>query len=220
MNYKIIRSRRRTLGLEITRDAQLIIRAPERASLGYIKNIIQKKRSWIEQKQKTASNRYKRLIPKEFVNGEGFLFLGETYRLSIEDIEYPPLTLGKEFRLSRQYLCEAKKVFIEWYRKEAYKKIEERLNWHSYLSGLKYSKFNITGARKRWGSCSAKGNLYFSWRLIMAPLGVIDYVVVHELAHLEERNHSRNFWDKVKTLMPDYKKYRHWLKDNEHTMII
>ncbi|MFC1708829.1 M48 family metallopeptidase [Candidatus Omnitrophota bacterium] len=217
---KIVRSKRKTLALEISRDASLIVRAPKKTPLEYIEKIIQKKRFWIQRKQKTAYSKYRSFIPKEFVNGEGFLFLGDSYRLSIEDIEQPPLTLDKEFRLSRKYLSEGRRVFIEWYRKEAYKKIEERLNWYSYLSGLKCSRFNITNAQKRWGSCNAKGNLCFSWRLIMAPLRVLDYVVVHELAHLEERNHSIKFWSKVKIIMPDYEKYNYWLRDNEYLLAV
>lgn len=217
---KIVRSKRKTLALEISGDASLIVRAPKRISLKYIQEIILKKRFWIQQKQKTALSKYKSFMPKEFVNGERFLYLGDTYRLSVEDIENPPLVLNKEFRLSRTHLSKAKKVFIEWYRRKAYKMINQRLKWYSYLSGLKYNKFNVTNARKRWGSCSIKGNLRISWKLIMAPLEIIDYVVIHELVHLQENNHSRKFWDRVKALMPDYKKYRYWLRENENLLVI
>lgn len=217
---KLVRSRRKSLALEIAADASLIVRAPLKASLEYIEKIVQKKQRWIERKQKIAFDRHSKFIPKRFVDGEGFLYLGDTYRLSIEDTSQPPLVFDNGFRLSRQYLSEARKVFIEWYKREAYKKITERLGWYSYLSGLKYNKFKITNARKRWGSCTAIGNLCFSWRLIMAPLQVIDYVVIHELAHLQQRNHSLRFWNKVKDLMPDHKKYKYWLRDNEHVMII
>ena len=76
----------------------------------------------------------------------------------------------------------------------------------------------ITNALKTWGSCSHQGNLNFTWRLIMAPLNVIDYVVVHELIHLDEKNHSRIFWDKVEILIPEYKGYKEWLKKNGHLL--
>lgn len=85
---------------------------------------------------------------------------------------------------------------------------------------FKYNKVNITNAQRRWGSCSAKGNLNFSWRLIMASLSVIDYVIVHELVHLEEKNHGRSFWTKVKLLMPDYKKHEDWLKKNGYLLTL
>ena len=85
------------------------------------------------------------------------------------------------------------------------KKFPKGADLYAKKRGLKYNKINITNAQKRWGSCSSKGNLNFSWRLVMAPLPVLDYVVIHELVHLEERNHGKSFWDKVKMLMPDHK---------------
>jgi len=217
---RIIRSKRKTLALEIARDASLIVRAPERTSLDYIEKVVYKKRFWIQEKQKIAREKYRKMTPKEFVNGEGFLYLGDTYRLSIVADSDIPLSFDKEFWLSKNYLLNAKQVFITWYKKEAHQKIKERLDWYSTLFGLKYNKFNITDAQKRWGSCSAKGNLHFSWRLIMAPLKIIDYVVIHELIHLTEKNHSKKFWSKVRILLLDYERHREWLKDNGDLLVI
>ena len=85
---------------------------------------------------------------------------------------------------------------------------------------LKYDKIIITGAMKRWGSCSSKGNLNFAWRLVMAPIDIIDYVVVHELSHIVHRNHSKRFWEQVETIFPDYKIKRKWLKEYGCTMVL
>lgn len=217
---KIVRSKRKTLALEIACDAGLIVRAPEGASLDYIEKVVYEKRFWIQEKQKITREKYKKMAPKEFVNGEGFLYLGDTYRLSIVARGDVPLSFDKEFRLSRNYLLNARQVFITWYKQEAHQKIKERLDWYSTLLGLKYNKFKITDAQKRWGSCSVKGNLHFSWRLIMAPLKIIDYVVIHELVHLREKNHSKKFWSKVKVLLSDYERHREWLKDNGDLLVI
>jgi predicted metal-dependent hydrolase len=92
--------------------------------------------------------------------------------------------------------------------------IPERVKYYSELSGLKPAAVKISGARKRWGSCGAKGTLNFAGRLVLAPLSVVDYVVVHELVHLVERNHSKRFWRRVEGIMPDYKVRRHWLRSN------
>jgi len=211
---RIVRSKRRTLALEISQDASLVVRAPIRASIDYIKKIIQQKELWILKKQRAARSKCEIFIPKEFVDGEGFLYLGNTYKLAIEQGRRPSLTLDKEFIISKRYLSEAKKIFITWYRNQAKINIHERLEWYSKFSGIKHIKFNITGAKKRWGSCSGKGNLNFSWRLIMAPLKVIDYVVVHELAHVIVKNHSKAFWTKVASIMPDYKSHKDWLRHN------
>ncbi|MFC1480550.1 M48 family metallopeptidase [Candidatus Omnitrophota bacterium] len=217
---KIIRSKRKTLALEVAHDASLIVRAPEMVSNEYIEKLVHKKRFWIQDRQKAILEKNTKIAPKEFVNGEGFLYLGNTYRLSIVNDNPLPLTFDKEFRLLRGCLPNARQKFIDWYKKEAYEKIKQRLDWYSATSGLKYNKVNITSAMKRWGSCNAKGDLFFSWRLIMAPWKVIDYVVIHELSHVVVKNHSTNFWNKVKVMLPDYEKSRKWLKENEHLLRI
>jgi predicted metal-dependent hydrolase len=219
---KVIRSKRRTIALEIGRDATLIVRAPESLSLDYIEKLVYKKRAWIEKKQERARIRYARVASREFVNGEEFLYLGAFYPLSIVAGTDIPLTLsnGREFRLSRDYHPHARQVFITWYKIEAYTMIKRRLGRYSALSGLGYNKFDITDARRRWGSCNTKGHLRLSWRLIMAPLRVIDYVIVHELVHLTEKNHSEEFWERVRIFLPEYKKDRKWLKVNGDSLFI
>jgi predicted metal-dependent hydrolase len=215
---KIIRSKRRTIALEVSRDARLIVRAPYRTPLHFIEKVVLKKRFWIKEKQEFVRDRCKKVIPKEFISGEGFLYLGNMYKLEFIDNPNAPIVFNNGFQISRKYFDTAKEILIAWYKEQACKKITERVNWHSSLSGLKYNKIKITDAQRRWGSCSAKGNLNFSWRLIMAPLRVIDYVVVHELAHIEEKNHSKDFWSKVKIMMSDYEQHRDWLKENRHLL--
>ncbi len=217
---KIIRSKRRTIALEVARDATLIVRAPYRTPLDFIEKVVFKKRFWIKEKQEFVRDRCKKVIPKEFVSGEGFLYLGDMYKLEFVDVMNMPIVFDSSFKIARKNYYMAKEILITWYKAQAYQKISERVNWHSSLSGLKYNKIKLSDAQKRWGSCSAKGNLNFSWRLIMAPLRVIDYVVVHELAHLEEKNHSKRFWNKIKIMLPDYEQYRDWLKENRYLLDI
>ncbi len=217
---QIIRSKRKTLSLEITHDARLIVRAPKTASFSFIEKFIFEKRLWIQDKQKMVKERLLQSQTKKFIDGEEFLYLGNTYRLYIVPETTFPLLFCQEFLLSRAYLSEARQLFIDWYKQEAYKKIKERVDLYSNLFGLKYNKFSITNAQKRWGSCSAKNNLCFSWRLIMFPLQVIDYVVIHELAHIEEKNHSKRFWNKVKIMLPNFMESRKWLRGNGHLSIV
>jgi len=215
---KIIRSKRKTIALQITDDATLIVRAPFGVSEQIIKNIVAKHAHWIKKKREEILSRDPKFVKKEFVNGEGFLYLGKYYKLTIVERQDEPLVFKNGFFLSKAYLPIAREVFVNWYKKKAYEKISERVEWYAKKRGFKYNKINITNAQKRWGSCSPKGNLNFSWRLIMAPLPVIDYVVVHELVHLEEKNHTKSFWEKVKMLMPDYEKYKNWLKNNGYLL--
>jgi len=215
---KIIRTKRKTIALQITDNATLVIKAPFDVSDEIINKIIIKHKDWIEKKKKEIEARDPKYSPKEFVNGEGFLYLGRYYKLKIVEDQDIPLKFNNGFYLSRKYLPHAKEIFIEWYKKKAYEKLSERVEFYSKKGGFKYNKINITNAQKRWASCSPKNNLNFSWRLIMAPIGVIDYVVVHELVHLEEKNHSKEFWRKVKVLLPQYEKYERWLKKYGHLL--
>ena len=215
---KVIRSKRKTISLQVADDAALIVRAPFAVSEKIINRVILKHKAWIEKKKKEIQLRDIKFSKKEFVNGEGFLYLGNYYRLRLVEKQEIPLGFKSGFYLSKEYLAHAKEIFIDWYRERAYEKISERVKWYAQKRGFKYNKINITNAQKRWGSCSCSNNLNFSWRLIMAPLPVVDYVVVHELVHLCEKNHSKTFWNKVKMLMTDYKKHQAWLKRNGHLL--
>ncbi len=214
---KIIRSKRKTIALQITDSATLIVKVPFDVDEETIKRVVLKHKGWIEKKKREIELRDPKFSPKEFVNGEGFLYLGRYYKLKIVDDQEVPLKFKNEFLLLKDALPQAKRLFIEWYKKMAHKKISHRVRWYAQKRGFKYNKINITNAKKRWGSCS-KRNLNFPWRLIMAPLPVVDYVIVHELVHLEEKNHSKSFWNKVKILMPDYMRHKDWLKNNSYLL--
>jgi len=215
---KVIRSKRKTISLQVSDDATLIVRAPFEVSEKIVNRVILKHSNWIKKKKKEMQLRDIKFSKKEFVNGEGFLYLGNYYRLRLTENQEIPLNFKNGFFLSKEYLAHAGEIFIDWYRERAYEKISERVKWYAQKRGFKYNKINITNAQKRWGSCSCLNNLNFSWRLIMAPLPVVDYVVIHELVHLVEKNHSKAFWNKVKMLMTDYKKHQHWLKKNGYLL--
>jgi hypothetical protein len=191
------------------------VRAPFHAPDGAIRDFVSEKSAWIDRKIVEIANRPKS-HPREFRDGEKFLYRGDLYPLSIIDAAAAPISFDSGFRLSKHSIPDAKQVFIEWYKEQAAAAIRERLQFFSSLSGILYGTFRVTGARSRWGSCNAKGKLCFSWRLAMAPEHVLDYVVVHELAHLEHRNHSRRFWDRVGNIFPSYMESERWIKDHGH----
>lgn len=216
---KIIRSKRRTIALVVTHDATLVIRAPLKTPLYYLKNLVNRKRDWIRAKLLEMQSKPQ---PKarEFVNGEAFLYLGESYMLKIVDDIAGDVELKENLLLSKEKVYCARDVVIKWYKSEAQKKITERCDRYSRLTGYKPISIKISNAQTRWGSSGHRGTVNFSWRLIMAPMEIIDYVVVHELVHLEQRDHSRLFWDKVKNIQPDFKRRRTWLKDNGRSLSI
>ena len=132
----------------------------------------------------------------------------------------PPILLKDKLYISKTVLPNISEGLLNWYKAEALTKINERCEWYTKLTGYKPVSIKITDARKRWGSCGTKGTLNFSWRLIMAPLKVIDLVIVHELVHLEQPNHSKLYWNKIRSIFPDYEKRQQWLKDNDHLLRI
>jgi len=189
--------------------------------MGTIEKFVLRSLPWINKTQRLARKTYVPSVKNKFVDGEGFLYLGERYKLLISDTGDTPLSFtGKEFLLRRQYLPEARERFIFWYRNQALETLEQRVVLYGVPAGLKHSRIKISHARKRWGSCNSKGVLNFSWRLIMAPMKVVDYVVVHELAHILEHNHSKKFWDVVRIILPQYQQARAWLKQNQHQLVL
>jgi len=219
-DVRIIRSNRRSLALEIDNNAFLIVRAPYRLSDSIIGNFIKRKTSWISKKQKIAREIKTKQSEKKFISGENFLYLGHNYPLAIVDRSIPPLAFENCFLLARCYRSRAKEAFIKWYKNEARRIIEQRVGIYCDKLGLMHKKINISNAQKRWGSCGRNNSLNFSWRLIMAPLDVIDYVVVHEVSHLQYKNHSKKFWRLVEKLFDAYKLHKKWLRENEYLLQI
>jgi predicted metal-dependent hydrolase len=216
---EIIRTKRKTITLQIQENGSLVIRAPFSADDEYIRNLVYQRRSWIEKKRRLVLQRNRQRADRRFVDGEVFLFLGRVHRLRIVNHDAQPLAFHKgEFLLSKSSLRSAKEVLMNWYQKKAGEIIRERVDHYASRTGAEYKKIRITRARKRWGSCSSLGNLNFSWSLVMAPLDIIDYVVVHEITHLTQKNHSKDFWKRVELLIPDHKKRRAWLRENEYSL--
>jgi predicted metal-dependent hydrolase len=215
--HKLIRSRRRTIALVVGPDATLTVRAPFETPTEFIHDLVNRKRTWITKKILEVRAR-PRPRNKKFVNGESFLYLGNYYRLRVVDNAKAPLVFQKEFILNARFQGDARKLLIDWYREQAQLKITERVTWHARCFGIDVEAVRITDAGKRWGSCGRDGSLNFSWKLVMSPLSVLDYVIVHELAHLLERNHSERFWRKVATMCPRYQASIKWLKQNEHLL--
>jgi predicted metal-dependent hydrolase len=216
---KIIRSRRKSIYLSVDTDAKLTVKAPLRCSNRAIREAVEKHQDWIIKKMALARSHYKPSNPKKYVSGERFLHLGNEYVLVIADSSNVPLTFdNNRFVLAANRTADARQLFIDFYTKEASMVITDRLNLYSGITGIKCRKVNISNAKTRWGSCSYNGNLHFGWNLIMAPMQVIDYVVVHELIHIKVKNHSPEFWHRVSEFIPEYKLCRKWLKENQNLL--
>jgi predicted metal-dependent hydrolase len=207
----LVRSKRRTIALIIERDGRLTVRAPKRAALTDIEAFIKEKSVWIMRTREKI-----RLAPqpsrREYRDGDQFLFLGHAHSLRLVKPQRPALKFDDGFTLGTTSQKRGEQLFTRWYKARALEVISERVRVLSAAHGLHPKRVKITSARTRWGSCSPDGTLNFTWRLVMAPLEVIDYVVVHELVHLKVKNHSSRFWKGVGQIMPEYQTHRKWLR--------
>jgi hypothetical protein len=211
---KIIHSNRKTFGLQIEPDGRLIVRAPINATDAQIEAVIKKKSDWIKTTRDRLARTYPDLKPKSFSPGETFWYLGKKYPLRYTNRQRPPLSLTRSFNLSHAKRTRAQEIFREWYREKTRETVQGLITHYQEKYGFSVGNVTITSARTRWGSCSKKNNLNFTFRLSMAPLAVIEYVVVHELVHIKIRNHSKKFWKSVSEILPGYEKERAWLKQN------
>jgi len=211
---KIIRSKRRTVSLQINDRAELVVRVPNNFSSEDIQKIIDKNMEWIIRHKEEVRERISWYEPKKFVEGEEFLFLGRRYKLHLlGNLNSSPFLRSGRIIMDRD-ATDRRGSLIRWYMSSAQIELSRRTEYISRRTGLKYSGIKVTWAEKRWGSCSKNGQINYSWRLVMAPENVIDYVVLHELSHTVFRNHSRDFWALVRKHMPDYPSRNKWLRDN------
>jgi len=197
-----------------------VIRAPHKASKREIEEFIREREAWVVEKLSEERERRKEL-ERVFVSGEKFLYLGEWYPLEIDESGRKDLPLRLSFGnfvLKKDHIEEVRDLFVEWYKGEAKEKIEGRVRYYGGRFRLFPKQTKITGAKSRWGSCSRDNRLSFSWRIIMAPLKIIDYVLVHELVHIKEKNHSPNFWAALEEILPDFRERRAWLRKNGHKL--
>jgi len=218
MDFDIIRSRRKTIAVEITKEGGVLVRAPLKIARREVLDFVHQNRAWIARKLAQASKLQAERTLRRFQEGEPFPFLGEQHHLRyVPGGEYLRKENG-EFLLGADLSSRAEDLFRTWYRARAREILEDRVAHFALQMGLSCRSVRITDAKERWGSCNAAGSLNFAWRLVMAPPPVIDYVIVHELAHLVEMNHSRRFWGRLGRILPDYAERRKWLRQNEHLM--
>ena len=210
---QIIRSKRKTLALIVKPDGSVFVRAPLRTPKAVIDEFVRKNTQWVERKQAEALAA-RSPAPRQYLSGETFLYLGTAYPLEILVGQNEPLRLDGTFKLDASRQHEAAFAFERWYREQARQILSERVNHLAHQYDFQYKRIRVTSARTRWGSCSSTGSLSFSWRLIQAPLAVVDYVVVHELVHTVIHNHSKGFWQRVGTIIPDYREHRRWLREH------
>jgi len=218
IEYLIKYSNRKTLNITVERDRQVVVHAPANLSEDKIREIVSSKKDWIMGKLMHAQKYPAVASAKEFVSGETLMYLGKNYQLLIVDTEIEGIELDKQFKISKNGQAVANELFKQWYKKQATEKIQPLALEYAKNLGVQFNECKISEMKYRWGSCTPKNNINFNWRIIKAPMFVIRYIVVHELIHLIESNHTPTFWNILSIQVPDYQKAKDWLKTNGHLL--
>lgn len=207
---RVIRSKRRTISLQVLENGNLVVRAPGRVSLAVIQGFVESKKKWILKQKHQAETR--RTRPHQFSEGELFQFLGRSFPLVLVDHQKEILLFNEAFHLQRNDVPDARQIFTYWYQQQALDIFSERILIYASKMALPFPTMRLSTARTRWGSCSPSGRISLTWRLVMAPMEVIDYVIIHELVHLKIKNHSKTFWEIVARYDSAYTLHRNWLR--------
>lgn len=212
---KIIKSVRKSISLRVLESWEVILKTPLFTSKKFIDDFLFKHKDWITKRQVQVNNQ--KTI--SFLEWEDILFLWEKYELILEENLNKKLIFNWErFILNSKYREVAKEIFIDFYKKQAKRYFEERVIFFAQKYNLEYREIKISKAKWKWWSCNSKKNLSFVYNLMLADKSIIDYVIIHELAHTKQMNHSPRFWEEVKKMMANYQEYRLWLKKYWNTL--
>lgn len=207
-------ARRQTLELIVDRGGELVIAAPVDAEEAAMADFVREKKFWLYRKLAEKEARQQPPGGKEFVSGEGFPYLGRSYRLLLVADQDAPLKLTSgRFRLRADLAHQGRETFIGWYSERARPWLKKRIRGWAPRVGVDPHGIEIRDLGYRWGSCGKNGTLNFHWATILLPPGVIDYVIVHELVHLLEPNHTPVFWRQVARVLPEYEQLKTWLAE-------
>jgi predicted metal-dependent hydrolase len=218
--YTVVYRKRKTMAIRVEPPGQITVVAPAGTKRNFIEEKVQAKAAWIIEKLDHFQSVQANHPQKHYINGESFYFLGESYCLQMNlnpslkkaSVAIYPGVLQISSPSGDEQII--KNALEQWYRQKAREEINARVQYFQAYIHQKPNRIVIKEQKRRWGSCSSQGNLNFNWRIIMAPRPVVDYLVVHEMSHLIHLNHSKQFWDLVKSILPDYKASKEWLRNN------
>jgi len=215
LTFEVRRSqRRRTIAISVGRQGELSIYAPDTVTQVALVRNAQKKLLWVH--RKLAEKEVYRIPQRQpsFVSGEPFSFLGRNYRLRLVDNQSKPLDFNGEYFLLRQNeRRRAQEHFKRWYREHGLPWLKKRVVLLAKRVGASPMEIKVRDIGYRWGSCGKSGNVYFHWKLLQLPVRLVDYVIIHELAHLTEGNHGKDFWRRVERAMPDWRQRKEELSE-------
>lgn len=216
LQFRVRRStRRRTMQITVERGGELVLSAPPETDEDALRAFVLSRRFWVYTKL-AEKDRLQREVPrKEFVGGEGFLYLGRSHRLKLVDEQDVPLKLASgRFCLRKADVSAAREHFVRWYSERARVWLTGRVTEYQSRMEVRPAGIKVQDLGYRWGSCGKGDWLYFHWKAILLPARIAEYVVVHEIAHLHEPHHTPVFWLRVERAMPDYAQRKAWLAEH------
>lgn len=220
IDYQVVRSRRMTADIVIERDGRVWVRAPTRTTDSEIAGIVQAKRRWIYRNLAEWRDLNATRVLREYRNGEGFLYLGRSYRLLLvpADEQTEPLILKNGRFQLRRNLAEdggidaARAAFRAFYTTRGLERLGERVRYFAPKVGTRLGRICVRELGHRWASYAPDGSVAFHWKCTMAPFQIIDYIVVHELCHCHHLDHTDAFWNEVDKVLPRYREQKEWLR--------
>ena len=209
---------RRSIGLRITEDGRLEVRAPKFAPMFVIRRFVESQRDWIARTKQNILNTPKTIKP-EYREGSVVTIAGQPYAVHLTDGN-AVVRAGTRIFFPKKFMNHPKPHMERLLRAFAKKYLSERMEHYAKKMSVSYRHISIRDTKSRWGSCSSSGTISFAYRLVLAPPEVIDYVVIHELSHITHHNHRADFWERVAMFCPDFKTHRSWLRRSGHTLRI
>lgn len=220
--YSLYKQDRKDIRIVVDLVNGVVVYTPKNTCNKKINEVLTSKARWIYNKIQELGEVKLNIAPKEFVSGEKLPYLGRQYRLKIyrEAVEHPSFgskqgkfiaTVPSKWK-QEQVQTTLEESLIKWYRTHGLKKIQERAMYYESLLGVEANSIQLRTQHKRWGSCTPEGNIYINWRIVMAPVRVIDYIIVHELAHIRVPEHNQEFWNLVRSILPHYEEDKEWLR--------
>ncbi len=219
LDFEVRRSnRRRSVQITVDRGGELVLSAPEDLPTSAMTNFVQDKKSWIYTKLAEKESLRPRGPEKEYVSGEGFAYLGRSYRLLLVSEQEAPVKLEQgRFKMRRSAAPEGRDHMVAWYTDHAQPWLKKRVQRWQARVAVEPSAVVVQDLGYRWGSCGKGSKLYFHWRTILLPPPIVEYIVVHELVHLHEPHHTPEFWARVERAMPDFTRRKQWLAEHGAT---
>lgn len=214
----LVRTNRRSISISISQKGEVIIKAPRNCPINEIQAVVDKKENWVNLHRERILNNHN--LNQQIFNYNDILFCGQVYHIVYDD-KATKIDLKEDYCvIPQKYSTQISKYLTKWFKKIGTSILWGRVQYFADLMQVSPTKVRLSNAKGCWGSCNSLGVISLNWRLIMVPHDLIDYVVVHELSHLLQMNHSQLFWNVVKSVLPDYQNRRKLLKKGDYLLAL